>query len=86
MDTDALLCGRGSRIANNALADEERMELVCMHCRKLQTPRGRWIKVPEARIEELRNEGQLTYGCCFACTRELFGLNPERRPETTVER
>lgn len=62
------------------------MEIVCMHCRKLRTPRGRWVKVPEERIEELRNAGQLTYGACFACTRELFGLNPERRTETQAER
>jgi hypothetical protein len=62
------------------------MEIVCMHCRKQQTPRGRWLKVSEARIEELRNAGQLTYGCCFACTREIFGLNPERLTATRVER
>ena len=62
------------------------METVCMHCRRQRTPRGRWVKVPEEKIAELRNEGELTYGCCFACTRELFGLNPERVMETRLER
>lgn len=62
------------------------MEIVCMHCRRVRTPRGRWVTVPEERITELRNAGQLTYGCCFACTRELFGLNPEQRTETGLER
>jgi hypothetical protein len=62
------------------------MENVCMHCRRVRTPRGRWVTVPEERIAELAAAGQLTYGCCFACTRELFGLNPEQRPEPRMER
>ena len=55
----------------NALTEEDLMEVVCMHCRKLRTPRGRWVPVPEDRIVELRNRGALTYGSCFACTREI---------------
>ncbi|HEX6037513.1 hypothetical protein [Longimicrobium sp.] len=62
------------------------MEVVCMHCRKLRTPRGRWAQVPEERILELRNRGALTYGSCFSCTRELFGLKPDQRTETQVDR
>jgi hypothetical protein len=67
---------------DNALAyQERRMEIVCMHCRKIRTPRGRWVAVPEEKIAELRNAGRLAYGCCFACTREHFGPNPDERPE-----
>lgn len=62
------------------------MEIICMHCRRLRSPSGRWMAVAEAKIEELRNRGRLAYGCCFACTREHFGPNPERRTETTLER
>lgn len=57
-----------------------------MHCRRVRTPRGRWVAVPEERIAELAAEGQLTYGSCFACTRELFGPNPEQRQEPRMER
>lgn len=62
------------------------MKIVCMHCRRLRTVRGRWVAVPEEHIEGLRDAGQFTYGACFACTRALFGLNPERLTETRVER
>lgn len=62
------------------------METVCMHCRKLRTPRGRWIRVPDKTVDELRDTSRLSYGCCFACTRELFGVSPEQRTETRLER
>ena len=62
------------------------METICMHCRRLRTPRGRWVVVPEARIEELREGGRFVYGACFACTRTLFGTNPERLVETAAAR
>lgn len=62
------------------------MKTVCMHCRRLRTPRGRWVVVPEGRVQELCEEGQLVYGVCFACTRSLFGTNPERLVETRAER
>jgi hypothetical protein len=61
------------------------METICMHCRKLRSPRGRWVAFPEEKIEALRSAGKLTLGCCFACTREHFGLNPDRRPEPRME-
>lgn len=61
------------------------METFCMHCRKLRSPRGRWVAVPEEKIAELRNAGRLTFGCCFACTREHFGPDPERRAEHRAE-
>lgn len=57
-----------------------------MHCRRVQTPRGRWVSVPEERIAELDAAGRLSYGCCFACTRELFGLNPELQPDRRMDR
>lgn len=62
------------------------MEVVCMHCRKLRTPRGRWVAVPEERVLEMRNRGSLTYGSCFACTRELFAPRPDQRTEAQVGR
>lgn len=62
------------------------MEVVCMHCRKVRSPRGRWVRLPEARLEELRGAGKVTLGCCFTCTRELFGLNPDQRSETRIEK
>jgi hypothetical protein len=57
------------------------METVCMHCRRLLTPRGRWVAVADERMDELRRDGKMAYGCCFACMRERFAPNPERRPE-----
>lgn len=57
-----------------------------MHCQRVRTPRGRWVRMPEVRMEELRSTGQLTLGCCFSCTRELFGLNPDQRNETRIDR
>jgi hypothetical protein len=62
------------------------MENVCMHCRRLRTPRGRWVVVPEEHIQGLRDGGQLAYGACFACTRTLFGMNPDRLVEMRAER
>lgn len=57
-----------------------------MNCRRVRTARGTWATVPEARLAELAAAGEMTYGCCFSCTRELFGPDPERRPESGAHR
>jgi hypothetical protein len=71
--------GRQSRKESTGL-----METVCMHCRRMRTPRGRWVSVPDEKIEALREAGQIAYSCCFACARDA-GPRPER-PSGAVER